>query len=77
ECRLDTLADDLVRLCDGLGIVKPIVLGQSFGGFVAQRYLARHPAHPGKVVLSSTSHHFGLARKLQHFGRLGGPQAAA
>ncbi|MEO6281519.1 alpha/beta hydrolase [Roseateles sp.] len=76
EWRLDVFADDVVRLCDALGIVKPIVLGQSFGGFVAQRYLARHPAHPAKVVLSSTSHHFGLARKIEHFGRLGGPAAA-
>ena len=52
-------------------------LGKRFGGFVAQRYLARHPAHPAKVILSSTSHHFGLARKIHHFGRLGGPEAAA
>ena len=77
EWVLDVFADDVVRLCDALGVVKPIVLGQSFGGFVAQRYLARHPAHPRKVVLSSTSHHFGLARKIHHFGRLGGPDAAA
>ena len=77
EWTFDTFADDVVRLCDALGIVKPIVLGQSFGGFVAQRYLARHPAHPGKVVLSSTSHHFGLERKVAGFGRLGGPVAAA
>ena len=52
EWTLDTLADDVVRLCDALGIVKPVVLGQSFGGFVAQRYLARHPQHPARVVLS-------------------------
>jgi proline iminopeptidase len=77
EWTLDTFADDVVRLCDALGIVKPIVLGQSFGGFVAQRYLARHPAHPAKVVLSSTSHHLGLARKLDLFERLGGPAARA
>ena len=74
---LDTFADDVVRLCDALGITKPIVLGQSFGGFVAQRYIARHPAHPGKVVLSSTSHHFGLGRKLAMFERLGGADARA
>jgi len=74
---LDTFADDIVRLCGVLGIVKPVVLGQSFGGFVAQRYLARHPAHPGKVVLSSTSHHMGLARKLAMFERLGGPEVRA
>ncbi len=75
EWTLDTFADDVVRLCDALGIVKPIVLGQSFGGFVAQRYLARHPAHPAKVVLSSTSHHMGLDRKLAMFGKLGGAAA--
>jgi len=75
EWTLDTFADDVVRLCDALGIVKPIVLGQSFGGFVAQRYIERHPAHPGKVILSSTSPHFALARKLAMFERLGGPAA--
>ena len=74
---LDILADDIVRLCDVLGIDKPIVLGQSFGGFVAQRYLARHPAHALRVVLSSTSPHLGLARKLAMFERLGGEPAAA
>ena len=67
EWSLDTFADDVVRLCAALGIARPIVLGQSYGGFVAQRYLARHPAHPGKVILSSTSHHFGLDRKLAMF----------
>ena len=77
EWTLDTFADDIVRLCDALGIVKPVVLGQSFGGFVAQRYLARHPAHPGKVILSSTSHHMGLDRKLAMFEQLGGPEARA
>lgn len=75
EWMLDTFADDVVRLCDALGITRPIVLGQSFGGFVAQRYLARHPAHPSKVVLSSTSHHLGLERKLAMFERLGGAVA--
>ncbi len=76
EWTLDTFADDVVRLCDALGISRPIVLGQSFGGFVAQRYLARHPDHPAKVVLSSTSPHLGLARKVAMFERLGGPAAA-
>jgi pimeloyl-ACP methyl ester carboxylesterase len=75
EVTLDTLADDVVRLCDALGISKPIVLGQSFGGFVAQRYIARHPAHPAKVILSSTSARLGLTRKLAMFEQLGGPEA--
>jgi proline iminopeptidase len=77
EWTLDTFADDVVRLCDAMGIVQPIVLGQSFGGFVAQRYLARHPAHPAKVVLSSTSHHLGLERKVAAFTRFGGEAAGA
>lgn len=72
EWTLDTFADDVVKLCNALGISKPIVLGQSFGGFVAQRYIARHPAHPAKVVLSSTSATLGLARKLAMFEMLGG-----
>ena len=74
---LDTWADDVVRLCDALGIAQPIVLGQSFGGFVAQRYIARHPGHAAKVILSSTSPHLGLARKLAMFEQLGGAAARA
>jgi pimeloyl-ACP methyl ester carboxylesterase len=77
EWTLDTWADDVVRLCAALGIERPIVLGQSFGGFVAQHYLARHPGHPAKVVLSSTSPAFNLERKLPVFERLGGPAARA
>jgi pimeloyl-ACP methyl ester carboxylesterase len=77
EWTLDTWADDVVRLCDALGIVKPIVMGQSFGGMVAQHYIARHPAHAAKVIISSTSHNLGLERKLAMFERLGGPHARA
>jgi proline iminopeptidase len=75
EWTLDNFADDVVKLCDVLGIEKPIVLGQSFGGFVAQRYIAKHPGHPAKVILSSTSAQLGLARKLAMFERLGGREA--
>jgi proline iminopeptidase len=75
EWTLDVFADDIVRLCDALGIAKPIVLGQSFGGFVAQRYIERHPAHAAKVILSSTSPHMKQERKEAMFGQLGGPAA--
>ncbi len=77
EWNLDTWADDVVRLCDVLGIEKPIVLGNSFGGFVAQRYLGRHPEHPGKVVLSSTVVRWQLAPAVAMFTQLGGPEAGA
>ncbi|HUR89408.1 MAG TPA: alpha/beta hydrolase [Ramlibacter sp.] len=75
EWTLDTWADDIVRLCDALGIEKPIVLGQSFGGMVAQKYVGRHPGHPGKVVISSTSPHWVLQRKLDAFEKAGGAKA--
>ena len=75
EWTLDTWADDVVRLSDALGLVKPIVLGQSFGGFVAQRYIARHPGHASKVILSSTSPNMVMERKLAMFEKLGGPPA--
>jgi pimeloyl-ACP methyl ester carboxylesterase len=77
EWNLDTWADDVVRLCDVLGIEKPIVLGNSFGGFVAQRYLGRHPEHPGKVVLSSTVARWQAAPAIAMFTKLGGPEAGA
>ena len=72
---LDTWADDVVRFCEALGIEKPIVLGNSFGGMVAMHYAARHPEHPGKIVLSSTAATSDFATILATFERLGGPDA--
>jgi pimeloyl-ACP methyl ester carboxylesterase len=77
EWTLDTWADDVVRLCEALGIEQPVVFGASFGGFVAQRYLARHPDHPSKVVLACTSARLDLDAVAQSFGRLGGDDASA
>ena len=74
---LDTWADDVVRLCEALGIERPIVFGASFGGFVAQRYLARHPDHPSKVVLACTSARLDLDAIAHRFTQLGGETAGA
>ena len=68
-------ADDLVAFCDALGIEKPIVFGNSFGGMVAMAYGVRHPAHPGRLVLSSTTAKTRLDRVYAAFERLGGPEA--
>jgi len=75
EWTLDRWADDVVRLCAALGIEQPIVFGQSFGGTVAQHYLARHPAHPARVVLSSTSPRLTIDRRLAAIERLSGAEA--
>jgi pimeloyl-ACP methyl ester carboxylesterase len=56
--RLWTLAqwgDDVQAFCEILGIEEPIVLGYSFGGFVAQSYAIRYPDHPSKLILYSTA----------------------
>jgi proline iminopeptidase len=51
---LDRFADDVHDVCVALGIVHPVVVGASYGGFIALRYAIRHPDHPaGLVVLSS------------------------
>jgi pimeloyl-ACP methyl ester carboxylesterase len=76
EWTLDTWADDIVRLCDVLGIERPIVLGNSFGGFVVQRYLARHPGHAGKVILYATMAHARLDAIVEGFRVEGGDDAA-
>ena len=73
---LDTWADDVKGLCDALEIERPIVLGWSFGGFVAMAYAARHPEHPARLILQSTAAHLSADRIAAAFGELGGPAAA-
>jgi proline-specific peptidase len=67
--------DDVRAFCDALGIEKPIVLGQSFGGMVAQSYATRHPEHPRALILSSTAARMDFATSLKLFESKGGPQA--
>ena len=69
--------DDVLNLCEVLGIEKPIVLGQSFGGMVAQSYATRHPVHPGALILSSTAARMDLAKSLDLFEQKGGAEARA
>jgi pimeloyl-ACP methyl ester carboxylesterase len=69
-------ADDVRSFCDSLGIVRPVVLGHSLGGFVAMLYGARHPGHAGALILQSTMARFDLARIVEEFRRAGGDQVA-
>ena len=78
--RPDTLnlaqwGDDVKGLCDALGIEKPIVIGTSFGGFVAQSYATRHPDHPAKLILHSTAAKIVYEEVFAAFERVGGKAA--
>ncbi|KMO32421.1 hypothetical protein VQ03_26395 [Methylobacterium tarhaniae] len=68
--------DDVKGLCDALGLVRPIVLGMSWGGYVAQSYATRYPDHPGKLVLVSTAARVDFPAIFERFGQLGGPDVA-
>jgi len=67
--------DDVKGLCDALGIEKPVVFGQSFGGMVAIAYATRHPGHASKVVFSSTAARIHLDETFAIMEARGGSEA--
>jgi pimeloyl-ACP methyl ester carboxylesterase len=75
---LPTWADDLRRLCDALGLTRPVVFGSSFGGFVTLTYAGLFPGHPGGVILANTTGgRIDYPASVEIFRRLGGNEAAA
>jgi 3-oxoadipate enol-lactonase len=52
---LKDLADDVAEVLRGLAVERAHVVGQSFGGLVAQHLAIRHPALVMRLVLSGTS----------------------
>jgi pimeloyl-ACP methyl ester carboxylesterase len=51
-------AADVHDLCEVTGPQAPVVLGRSFGGFVAQQYAAAYPQHPSGLILMASSPRF-------------------
>ena len=74
QWNLDQWGNDLKGLCDVLGIDRPIVIGTSFGGFVALSYATRYPQHPGGLGLISTAAKVDFSAIYQAFERRGGPE---
>ena len=74
--RMEQWADDVVGVCDVLGIEKPIVYGHSFGGFVAQMYASRHPGHASKLIFAGTGPRWDAAMSAEGFRAQGGDVAA-
>ena len=75
EWNLAQWGDDVYEFCQALEIENPIVLGLSFGGFVAQSYATRHPEHPAKLILSSTAATMRYDRIYDMFEGLGGAES--
>jgi proline iminopeptidase len=74
---LDTWIGDVREFCDVLGIERPILVGQSFGGIVALGVAIRHPDLPAKLIVSSSTARLRLDRALPMFEAMGGPGARA
>lgn len=73
---LDRWARDVKAFCDALEIEKPIVLGHSFGGFVAIKYGAMFPDHPSKLIISSSLARIDSNTSMNWYRELGGDRAA-
>jgi pimeloyl-ACP methyl ester carboxylesterase len=71
---LDNWIDDIRAFCSALELEHPILLGQSFGGFVALGVAARYPELPARLIVSSSAARMRQDRALAMFERLGGPE---
>jgi pimeloyl-ACP methyl ester carboxylesterase len=70
-------AADVRELCQVIGLEAPVVLGRSFGGFVAQQYAATSPRHPAGLILMASSARFpGPEEIVARFRNIGGDHAA-
>jgi proline iminopeptidase len=77
-CTIEQMADDLEALRALLGLGKVVVLGNSFGGFLAQVYALRHPESILKLILVTTSdsHEF-YAAATEELHKRGTPEQIA
>jgi pimeloyl-ACP methyl ester carboxylesterase len=59
------LADGLAAILDAEGVRQADVLGSSFGGFVAQTFVRRHPGRVRRLVLANTGSPVGAPLPLK------------
>jgi proline iminopeptidase len=72
----ETCADDVRAFCEALGIVRPVLLGHSMGGFVALLHGARHPGHAAGLILVSSCARWDADRLVEGFRRVAGDDVA-
>ncbi len=54
---------DIKNFCEKAGIIKPIIAGVSWGGYVAMSYATQFPNHPRGLILCNTEAKVDLAAK--------------
>lgn len=74
---LDVWARDLLALCDALGLRLPMILGYSFGAFVALRAALDRPLTLGGLILMNAAARVAPQRIGRGFERVAGPEAGA
>lgn len=73
---MTTWADDVVELADALGIARVVLLGHSFGGFIALEAALRHPDRVAGLVLVGTGAAFDHGDEIRaNLDRLGATTA--
>jgi 3-oxoadipate enol-lactonase len=70
EFRLEDCADDIASLIDAMELQRPIVVGYSMGGGVAQLVAQRHPDKIRGIVLCATAHRFASGLHEQAWRRV-------
>jgi pimeloyl-ACP methyl ester carboxylesterase len=76
EWSLDRWADDIAGLIEVLGLDRPVLLGLSFGGWVAIRTAASHRGVLAGVIIASMSAKLpSMEEVVQRFERFGGAAA--
>jgi pimeloyl-ACP methyl ester carboxylesterase len=73
---LDTWADDLAVVIGELRLTRPVVLGISFGGWVAIRHAVRHPRQASGLIVAAMTPRLPAPEQIaRRMGALAGPAA--
>lgn len=75
EWNFATWASDAVSLAAQLGVERPVLLGESFGGWLAQYIALQYPDFASALIFSSTSAEFNSPEVEERFASIGGEKA--
>jgi pimeloyl-ACP methyl ester carboxylesterase len=66
--RMAELVDGIARLMESEHIHQAHILGKSFGGWLAQCFIRKHPEKVDKLILSHTSGPYGFSTRFARIG---------